>query len=349
MKHAQDPGMALFDLPKAAVLPLLSSLRLVNTAADVLFYDVGTLYRALAAEGDTVVTDASSGQGHSAGLSCMEAIATHIVNLGALADPEGVILVIDTNRAPYVTRYADVTAFLAAEAPDKGRGARAGRKVGTVSVTGVGSSALGSAAFAWNLSAALDAPVAAIVPGFGLADILPQALGGFFGFEVEDWARRTGQQWLDLAAPYLARAGRALALSAPEVPRRREASAAPPFLPGAPESDILHAILLSAPDVVRVVGHSKGALCIENALRDLPPRRAKSIAATTFGCAIAEQTPARYEQILGRIDALGQLNSWGNLPERWIDAWHSTNTLLPLAMPVARLTAEDAAGRTMRA
>ena len=27
-------------------------------------------------------------------------------------------------------------------------------------------------------------------------------------------------------------------------------------------------------------------------------------------------------------------------PERWIEAWHSTNTMLPLTVPVSKLTAE---------
>ena len=110
------------------------------------------------------------------------------------------------------------------------------------------------------------------------------------------------------------------------------------FRTGCPESDILHDILLEAPAISRLYGLSKGALCIENAVRSLPDKRARRIKITTFGCAIAEETKAHYEQILGRIDGLGQLNSWGNLPERWIETWHSTNTLLPLTMPVSKLT-----------
>ena len=61
----------------------------------------------------------------------------------------------------------------------------------------------------------------------------------------------------------------------------------------------------------------------------------------TFGCVVAEETLANYNQILGTIDGLGQLNSWGALPELWINAWHSTNTLLPMTMHVGELLSHD--------
>jgi hypothetical protein len=42
----------------------------------------------------------------------------------------------------------------------------------------VGSSSLGSAALAWDISIALRKSVLAIVPGYGMADVILQALGG---------------------------------------------------------------------------------------------------------------------------------------------------------------------------
>jgi hypothetical protein len=349
MATEHDYSMALFNVSREAVVPLLSALRLVNSTADALFYDVGVLYRELAADGYAVVTAAQRRErGIEAGASRREAIKTNIVNLGALADPEGVILVIDAHCSPYVTRYADVGDFLKQEAGRDATGKR--RKVRTITVTGVGSSALGAAAFGWNVSSALDAPVAAIVSGYGLADILPQALGGWFGFGVANFLRRTGQQWMQLTAPHLAATGRALLRSAPARAGQPAANEPLAFRAGCPESDILHAILREAPGIVRLYGHSKGALCIENALRGLPARRAETIAVTTYGCAIAEETGAAYEQILGSIDGLGQLNSWGNVPERWIDSWHTTNTMLPLPMRVAGLMrkAQDIEPQTRR-
>ena len=307
------------------------------------FYDVGVLWRQLFAQGIRISTaiDAPAGQVRSAAFRTM---ITHVVNLSAATDPEGVILVVDAQHPPFIERYADVRDFLKSglefagtqtSSPD----APPTSQVKAVSVTGVGSSALGSAAFAWNVSEALGEPVAAIVPGYGLADIIPQGLSGFFGYGLADYVRELGEQALAVMAPQMAAIGRRLSRSIPEHTTPLAAEG-PAFRRGSPESDILHAILEHAPQITRLYGHSKGSLCIGNAIAGLHPDRAKALEVTTFSAVIQEDSPARFDQILGRIDPLGQLNSWGNLPERWIEAWHSTNTMLPLTVPVAKLTAE---------
>ena len=106
------------------------------------------------------------------------------------------------------------------------------------------------------------------------------------------------------------------------------------YAPTRCSASLEHDILLKARAITHLYGHSKGALCIENAARSLRDKRARSIDITTFGCAIDEETRAHYEQILGRIDGLDQLNSWANLLQRWIERWHSPNTLLPLTIPL---------------
>ena len=339
-----DEGLAGFDVPRAAVEPLLRSLRMVNTAADALFYDVGVLWQQLFARGIRVSTAINPAAAQSGQTAAVGTMAAHVVNLSALTDPEGVILVVDAQHAPFIERYADVRDFLKsglefAGAEAGGSGAPSTFPVKTVSVTGVGSSALGSAAFAWNVSEALGEPVAAIVPGYGLADIIPQALSGFFGYGLADYLRELGEQGLALMAPQMAVIGRRLSRSIPERTSAIDSEGSA-FRRGSPEADILHAILEHAPQITRLYGHSKGSLCIGNAIAGLHPDRAKALEVTTFSAVIQEESPARFDQILGRIDPLGQLNSWGNLPERWIEAWHSTNTMLPLTVPVSKLTAE---------
>ena len=85
-------------------------------------------------------------------------------------------------------------------------------------------------------------------------------------------------------------------------------------------------------------GHSKGALVIDNAIRDLPQAMSEQLKVTTFGCPISDDnTGAAYMQFLGLLDGLGLLNSWGNHPEAWPITHHSTNTLIPLSMPVSLL------------
>ena len=258
-------GLADFDLPRQMVVPLLCAFRQVNTAADALFYDVALLWLRLFTRGVVVTTaeraPAAAAQDRLAAL----AAAAKFLNLGALANPEGAILVIDAHHRPFVEKYDDVTTFLHSglKFPSQDDGAAPPKEIRIVTVTGVGSSALGSAAFAWNVSESLRQPVAAIVPGYGLADLIPQALGGWFGFGLHDFLRRQVQLFLAQAAPEMAKVGRRLWLSAPEGAE----NGAPVFRSGSPESDVLHQILKEASRIRRLYGHSKGALCIANAVR----------------------------------------------------------------------------------
>ena len=208
----------------------------------------------------------------------------------------------------------------------------------TASVTGVGSSALGSVAFAWNISTALDEPVAAIVPGYGVADVIQQGLGGWFGFGLHSWwIKQTAQEVLAHTMPQTARIGRHLMMTAPG--HAEANTGAPVFQRGNGSSDVLHAILKEVTNISRVFGHSKGALVIENAILSLPRETTERLKVVTFGCPIAEDTPtAGYSQFLGVIDGLGLLNSWGNPPETVVPTHHSTNTSIPLSMPVSLLT-----------
>ena len=93
--------------------------------------------------------------------------------------------------------------------------------------------------------------------------------------------------------------------------------------------------LQHAPGIKRLYGHSKGAL----AFRTLSDLACDHV--STFGCVLEEETAADYNQILGRSDGLGQLNSWGNWPEKFIAGWHSTNSMLPGAMPNSELVLQD--------
>jgi hypothetical protein len=196
--------LALYELQRPLVEPLLQMFRFCNTGLDFLFYDVGPFVAAMLAHGSVIETA-------ERGSSAAESAAPRLVHLdlSALTNPEGSILVVDASRPPYVERFDKMTDFV-----DYANGPR-GNALRTVSITGVGSSALGSAAFAWNASTALGEAVAAIVPGYGLADVVPQALGGWFGFGLHDWVQSATQCFLAFAAPSLAQMGRRLARSSP--------------------------------------------------------------------------------------------------------------------------------------
>jgi len=150
-----------FELPKWLVEPAVRSCRLFNIALDFIFYDVLTL-RAALAEKDAPMQARG------------ENPPSRIIEFAALSDPEGSLLLIDATTAPYVHKYQSVKKFL--ESPYQET-----RDVNIATITGVGSSALGSAALAWDISVALEKPALAIVPGYGVADVVLQALGGSYG------------------------------------------------------------------------------------------------------------------------------------------------------------------------
>ena len=308
-----------FEIPRWAVEPTVQMLRMGNSAFDFLFYDVNALCLSFLGGGAVVGTAADT--------TSSEEPFRHL-DLGALSNPEGSVLIVDATQSPYVTRFADVPSFI--------EWANESRSVEAVSVSGVGSSALGSAAFAWNLSLALEQPVAAIVPGYGVADVLQQALGGWFGFGVYNWIKQPVQELLAHAAPSIASIGRGLQSSTPSC--ARASSGVPVFRRGSGSSDVLHDVLLQVPTLRRLFGHSKGALVIANAILDLPTDVIKELRINTYGCVVGKNTSTiGYQQFLGAIDALGWLNSWGNQPDQTIFSWHSTNTILPLAMHIQRL------------
>jgi len=321
MATADFSYLRIFEAPRPFVEASLSAFRMGNTALDSLFYDVGVLWTELLWRGTAVVTTMES-----------MTLATKVfgtLDLGALTNPEGSILVVDASRAPFVRRYDDVKQFLDF-ANDEGRNVKA------ISITGVGSSALGSAAVAWNLSVALGQPVAAIVPGYGVADVVQQGLGGWYGFGLTSWIKKVTQEVLARMAPETARIGRRLMMTADH---KEAETGAPVFERGSGSSDVLHSILRGSDRIDLLFGHSKGALVIGNAIHDLPEETTKRLHVTTFGCPIQEDAPgAKYLQFLGLIDGLGQLNSWGNRPEVWLYTHHSTNTTIPLSMLVSLLT-----------
>jgi hypothetical protein len=312
-----------FELPKWLVEPAVRSCRLFNTALDFIFYDVTTL-RAALAEKDAPM----QAQG--------EKRPSRIVDFDALSDPEGSLLLIDATTAPYVHKYQSVKKFL-------GSPHRETRDVDIATITGVGSSALGSAALAWDISVALEKPVLAIVPGYGLADVILQGLGGWFAFGLHDFlsSKTLIQTGLATATPETARIGRDLAASTPQQPATL--GGAPIFRYGSGSSDVLHALLEYRETSFRLlVGHSKGALQINNAIQSLPAERTQGLRVVTLGCPIGENVAGvDYHQYLGLFDALGQLNAWGHWPDYWPPTWHSTNPVLPPAMAVGQITFES--------
>ena len=327
------PSLSIFEIPRFLVEPALRAFRLSNTALDMAFYDTGVLTTELLWRGALVTTllrNLASASGEPQSPPPIQGPSFSVLDLSALSNPEGCILVVDSTKAPFIQRFDRVDAFV-----DWLKSS--GTDVKAVAITGVGSSALGSAAFAWNASMALGQRVAAIVPGYGVADVIYQALGGWYGFGVESWLEGLMHKMVAAAAPAAARIGHGLLQTLPQ--SAQSDSSGQDFITGNPASDILHALLSEAPQLSALLGHSKGALVIENALRSLEKNVTRRLWVTTFGCPIDESAPvARYMQFLGSFDSLGWSNSWGHRPEIRIPSHHSTNTSVPFSMPVAILS-----------
>ncbi len=121
----------------------LEALRQRNTALDALFYDV------------KVITPEE---------------AFYIS--GSLA-AEGSIMIVPPSGGGALTLCETLEEFAL----------RGGGDAQALAVAGIGGSALGAAAFARNVADAIDAPVAVVISGYGLADIITEAFGGhvFFG------------------------------------------------------------------------------------------------------------------------------------------------------------------------
>lgn len=197
-----------------------------------------------------------------------------------------------------------------------------------LAVAGVGSSALGTAAFARNVADAFGEPVAGLVSGYGLADMITEAAGGWFWFGGLNRIRHMYEQIDDLAR------GNKFEISWPSGPMNpARASLDTRTLCQLLTDRRFHFGLLT--------GHSKGNLVISEALYDLRDEHQDDalgdLAIVTISAAIA--MPPRYRNIIdvmGEVDWFGAMNSNMaiSVEYRPRNAWHHTNTELNWHLPV---------------
>jgi hypothetical protein len=287
----------------------LSAWRAFNSLLDTVFYDVGAL-------------------------SSQER-----VTLSGYVKPEGSILIVYPADAVREIRSLTPEAFVREQLEQTSDAVR------TVVVAGVGSSAVGTAALARGVADYLGTPVAGIVSGLGLADVVSEALGGWFVFGARNALREIVARFLD-----------AFALKDhvrdPETHRDLKAHVAPPetpnerFLYGSPDSTTLLYLLERLGDGLRLlVGHSKGNYSIENALEGWAGSPNAKLQIVTLGAVI--WFPSQFtdlQQFIGDIDYFGMLNSRIFVQRIGVPgAGHSLNTALPRHVSVR--DALDAAHR----
>lgn len=239
---------------------------------------------------------------------------------------EGAILEVGPSDAPALNIWRGLEAY----------GDRGGDYAALV-VAGVGSSALGTAAFARDVANAAGAPVLAVVSGYGLADLATEALGGYFLFGTLNSARHMFE-WLD------------------DLRLDRSSDVADTIKSGTFPTNPAELVRMSE-DVCTVihllagatrfrwlVGHSKGNLVLSEALFALRSEQPAAFAALCQGTDIITVSAriamprgfARIIDVMGDLDGLGALNSRQDIPtDKAVPmAWHHTNTELPFHLPV---------------
>lgn len=229
---------------------------------------------------------------------------------------EGAILIVPPSGGAPLNVCRDKDQFFAA----------GGGRVTALTVAGVGSSALGAAALARNVADAIGAPAAAVVSGYGLADVVTEALGGFFWFGALNGLRH--------AFEGLDRGGRLAA--PPEI----DLATARGLLPLSADTATLVDLLSDRRSRLDLlVGHSKGNLVISEALYALAesdPARTRALSRrlrlVTIGARIG-MPPAyrRVIDVMGAQDWFGALNSRPDIPSDLVvaGAGHSTSRDLP--------------------
>ena len=236
---------------------------------------------------------------------------------------EGAILLVPPSGEGSLTLCRTVEDFIAA----------GGTGVTALAVAGVGSSALGSAAFARNIADAIGKPVAAVVSGYGLADLFTEAMGGFFWFGALNQYRHflagvtevaVGRSTLD--------GGAADSTMGFLVRRSRDTRSTVALL----SDERLSFDLLA--------GHSKGNLVVSEALYELKRRDPDRIrrladhaAVVTVSAKIAMPGPIRKViDVMGGADWFGGFNSRLDIATDHLvpGAGHHTNTELPGHLPV---------------
>ena len=270
--------------------------RLRNTGIDALYYDV----KALTADEAFYISDS---------------IAS-----------EGLIMIVPPTGGGMLTLCDSVDEFRL----------RGGRNVRAMAVAGIGGSAIGAAAFARNVADAIGAPVAAVVSGYGLGDIVNEAMGGAFLF---GWLGhiRSNLEVIDdvVGRPKFGAYG------------KRDEDADTNRRTGL-DSDTVATLLDDATlTFTLIAGHSRGNRVIADALDTLEasdPDRIETLASTarivTFGGRI--KMPEAFTDV---IDVVGDLDWFGEMNSRPKIAadikvpfcGHSTNTDLPGALQVTKI------------
>lgn len=254
--------------------------------------------------------------------------------LSPLSQSEGsIILVSPRSKNRGIKEYPSVQSFLSADV----------NAVKGLVVAGVGSSVLGTAALARNIANTYHIEVAGIVSGYGAADLVSEAVGGWFFYGAADALKhqlRNRFDGLDTLFnihpfnihPLWEHIKKVVSLEAVTKPADLDAA--------------LNILLSDHLDLSLVVGHSKGNLILDAALEQFNKitsnqqhKYFNSLHIISLGAII--DFPPKFtntHQFIGEMDWFGALNSRFNLEHtRVSDTGHHLNTATPFSMNVEHL------------
>ena len=255
--------------------------------------------------------------------------AAEWLSLGPWVDRKGGIVVVSPlKRQQPIRHYEQPLEFIVKE----------GNSIEAIVVAGVGSSVVGTAALARNVADGYDIDVAGIVSGYGMADVVVEALGGWYFYGKIDQLRFELQNGITNLNKYLssifARGGKVTDLIKNyEFPMD---DFVPPSLDIRDLNEILLVRYVNATrprlNIKLLLGHSKGNLLISSALNHISnelrsivgdktyardDHSMQHLKVVTLGAVVDLPTKlikAEHQyQFLGRLDVLGRANS----PHLW--------------------------------
>ena len=293
--------------------PLTFGAKARNTACDALFYDVTSLN------------------------------GTETTKLISETTREGSILVVHPKgvKDDGIEKFTTYESFRSAP----------GDLLRRFTIAGVGSSDVGAAAFARTVANKFNEPVGAIVSGYGIADLITEALGGWF---VLGGLNRNLLRLQRLAEASDIQSFQALCETL--TPTAEVDTASSPSNTqidvGGDITSILRLLADPERQIISFAGHSKGCLAIAFALELLAftgtpeeIERAQKMRVTTVGAVVA--VPSSFTnvgQYLGSIDWFGGMNSRLGVEHTEVEgAWHHLNTKLgPAFLDFAKVLDSEA-------
>lgn len=237
---------------------------------------------------------------------------------------EGTILIVPPiSSGREIRHYEDPQDLLKAEKDS----------IKAISLAGVGSSVLGTAALARNVANAYEIDVVGIVSGYGAFDLLSEAFGGWFFYGAMDRLKYQMRESMNQFGSFSEKFSYKEQTSKAKDTKKNMA----------PDIDSLLTILNANPTNLKLlVGHSKGDYIIDYALEIFVEQQKESLhdyykklSIVTFGAVI--DLPPQFEkqyQFIGGMDWFGGMNSRiGKEYSKVDNAWHHMNTQLPFHVP----------------